>query len=747
MSRTGILSLNQLKNNLLSSDEIIILSTLEDIERHSPTNQIKELLEEIIKDSIDPIIKFQIKKTLSIVNLKLSQKNISILSDHIETLIVKQGSLEALAIAISLLERSEAVIAIDVLRNHNWQNFPEMIIPTFCRFFKKFGSQRDAPQLIELTRSINPIIILVALDALEIIEPSSLPEIIKPLLHSKIPKIKAQAFRALYRFKPSDSINALKTMLFSDNLEQKEIALFHCKSINFSEIEDILLEFVSKCNNPLLLGKVTQIFQNNANIELPAKLYKISLNLDGTHKNLIKGMLLGVIRALNEKGVIKCSIQEYLDQIKQNSLIATAPSQSEGFTNLNTQTNVTNIEQKNSENETINLFSLPDLNIITKEITKDIIKEYESLDLNNKIRYLRKMDFDGYKVFRSVLPQLVRKTKDKELAAIIKLIGRFGKTDDSGLIRDFIHSKNPTEACAAIEALAKIDPEFLIVYLPQLMQSKIGKIRLVSTRIFSKIDQNQAVSLVKSLLLSSSVKQRVLGISLSILIDFSTIKNALLLAFYKETNTDLIDKLSLILSSNPDLDIMVHVYNAYIKSNDVIKESKLSALYLIIDKYMCINKETKSKEEILNDIVHYYNINKSKIDNVILHLGNNNLALSQVLSSSNTNLSLNDPKTNADLHRPPQGSLANEASQNAIKATIYTTIQEDTPNLNKNHIIRYSNSILKNIYSKINIFFFATDYEIKSFRAKVALVIWLLVIILWGFMIACIGTDYLFGGN
>jgi hypothetical protein len=62
--------------------------------------------------------------------------------------------------------------------------------------------------------------------------------------------------------------------------------------------------------------RVSQLMQANAHQELPFRLYWISRSLKEQHQNLIKGIVLGVVRSLADAKKIQGTAQEFLDQLK-----------------------------------------------------------------------------------------------------------------------------------------------------------------------------------------------------------------------------------------------------------------------------------------------------------------------------------------------------------------------------------------------------------------------------------------------
>lgn len=623
-----------IKSTLRSGDGTLVLDLLAEIEASPFAKQVVEALQQTLPEIKDPVLAFQVAKTVRYQLLRLRGAiQPSTLAD-LQEVLSDPAKLEDLALVMTRLESSDAFLANDLLRSSAWNTLPPEVLPSICSYFKRFGDIRDSDSLVELCRHPQPVVLAAALDALEKIDPNNLQGLVTPLLDNPNPGIRAKAIKSLYRWDKPHALRYLVELMFAREPTERALALHHAASFPYAEIEPHLLRFAAEVDDPRLLLRVSLIFKANAHVELPFRLYWICRNLRGQHQNLVKGILLGVARALADTKKISMSAQEFLDQLKirvrkeEERLLRTSISSisdqpafpATGSSPLEAQDSESKSDvQALSQESTVFPSTspsqhpfLPDLDSSEAPAGPDEsevamksappptnIDEYDSLDTTARIQLLNRLSIDGYRLIKSRLPSLIRDAHGKELGALIKVIGRFGSSDDAQVVKPYLAKENPDEVSAAIDALSKLDSEYLCIYLPQLMQHKNGKIRMNATRAFGGIDRDQIKSLVSSLLMSNSVRQRALGIPAATLVDFGLVREPLLKAFHQEANPELVDKIGLILCSNPDREILHSVALAVVAAPVGIAEQKKIVLKQLAEKLSIALDKISSPEELL----------------------------------------------------------------------------------------------------------------------------------------------------
>ncbi len=612
----------------------MVLGCLEDIDHRVPARSEAELLKKAFDEVKDPVLSFQLKKSLRLAVFKLKGTQFKVALSGLEKLLQDQTRLDDLALGVTSIEAAEAFLAADYFRQAGWQNFPAEILPNFCQFFKKHGSIEDSPALIDLTRHPNPTVITAALAALEKLDPVNLQGIIIPLLDSPQNVIKAQAIQAFYRWNRAEALKHLVKLMFSENESDVVLALHHAAFFPYPEIEPHLIRLLTQVTSPSVLMRVSQIFKNNAHPELPFRIFWVNRSLDGQHQSLVKGILLGIVRALSDKKLIEVSVQDYLNQLKERvrreelSLLKETckisgddgddailpglddfdmapPAELAPVTRGPAAEKPVLAAEKPAE-KPVERPAAPPPPPKAPEVEFD---NFDSLSEQEKVQLLARANAKFFADNKPKLLELLGSAQSKELAAIINLFGKFGQAgQDTERIKKLVKSDNPDIVCACIKALATLDAEFLCLYLPQFMQEKNGKIRMTATRVFVGIDRDRIKSLLTSMIGSANAKQRSLAVSTAMLVDFNIVRQPLLDALAKETSVEIIEKLGVVLSANPDRELLASVYKIAQTSRTSLRAEQQRVVQTLAEKLAIALNHISTPEELISETQQAYDV-------------------------------------------------------------------------------------------------------------------------------------------
>lgn len=613
----------------------LAITLLEDLDSRVPTRSEAETLKRAYETVKDPVLSFQIKKSLRLAAYKLKKTAFKVSLAGIQKLLEDHNRIEDLALGITTIETAEAFLAADHFRQADWASFPAPILPSFCHFFKKHGGIEDSQVLQNLTRHPDPTVITAAICALEKLDPGNLQGIIIPLLHSPKNEVKAQAIQAFYRWNKSEALKHLLKLMFSENENEVILALHHASFFPYPEIEPHLIRLLTMVSNPSILMRVSQIFKANANTDLPFRLFWVNRSLDGQHQSLVKGILLGVVRSLADKKLISVSIQDYLTQLKEKV-------RAEELRILKDTCKVDNDETEEIALPSIEVIQAPPavttntVPIETEPVGEAIspvitavseakipvtqiknpeveFDNYASLSDQDRIQLLARANASFFKNNRPRLLSMFAEAQGKELASLINLFGKFGQSEDSERIKKYFKSDNPDVVCASIRALATLDPEYLCLYLPQFMQEKNGKVRMTATRVFVGIDRDRIRSLISSLITSNQLKQRMLGVSAAMLVDFNIIREPLLEAMSRETSEEIIEKLGIVLSSNPDRELLNSVYKISKTARTSLREEITKAVIMLAENLSKALNHISTPDELLAEATKAYEEEKKQL--------------------------------------------------------------------------------------------------------------------------------------
>lgn len=682
----------ELLSALTSENGTLVLNALEEIDSRTPTREEAKVIKEAYSLTKDPVLAFQIKTSLRLAAFKLKDTKFKVSLTGLEKLLSDPERIDDLALGVITVVAGDAFLAADFFRQANWQNMSAKILPSFCRFFRRHGNIQDSQALEELTRHPDPTVITAALVALEKIAPDNIQSLIEPLLSSPSSVIKAQAIQAFYRSNPSLALSHLLKMLFADDEKEIILALHHATFFPYAELESYLIRLLTQTSSPAILMRISKILKSNAHPELPFRIFWVNRLLEGQHQNLVKGILLGVVHSLAEKKLIDCSVQDYLAKLK------TQIKEAEMKLLKDTCSVTDEDELEDTDEETSQQkASLPALEELespktgdqpvnkttpTARPVKDPEADFDSYDQLTEQQRIQLLNRINATSFKNLLPQLLslyNNVQGKELAAIINLFGKFGDQELTERVKKHIKSDNQDVICACIKALTKLDSDYLCLYLPQFMQHKNGKIRMTATRNFVTIDRDSIKSLLSGLIASSNVRQRTLGVSTSLLVDFNIVRHPLIEALAKENSTELIEKIGMVLSSNPDRELLKQSYSMVMKSTASLKNEKMQVVQMIADKLAIALNNISTSEELLTQI---------------------------------------EKDMAKDL----------ESQKHSAEMAEKRAEQKSVADSEKSIVVEQS--------EKIKTILTSQDVESKTKRAKMSTIIWLLVAVAWGAVIA-----------
>lgn len=404
------------------------LEILEQFDNTMPTRDSALVVKKAMGFHKDPVLSFLLKKSLRLAVFKLKGTKIKNSLAGLNKLLNSPDRLDDLALAISTVEKAEAFLAIDYLKEANWKNFPQEILPCFCMFFKNNGNSQDCDDILELTRHPNPIVIAAAVEAIKKLDTGSLRSIIEPLIKQCSASAESEAIEQLY---------------------------------------------------------VANVNHDSSNISNESKEY-----YDENHQLLI-------------------------DSLKNG-------------------------------------------------------------------------------------------TSELETVRILRLIKKYGNEDDAEYVKPYLTKDKPDIVRAAIKVLEKLDKDYLCVYLPQMLQDSNAKIRLTATRAFQSIDKESVVTMVLNLITSLNIKQRSIGITTAMLVDFNKIRMPFLKAFGQETSEELLEKIGLVIAANPDRELVKDLYSTHRESKTNLTKQRQTLLEMVSEKVSISIGGNPTAEELYTEAMEAY---------------------------------------------------------------------------------------------------------------------------------------------
>ncbi|MBF0410557.1 MAG: HEAT repeat domain-containing protein [Candidatus Riflebacteria bacterium] len=583
-----------LLEDLKSDDPFIRFSVLSRIETMEWNSDQVNSFQSLLLAETDEVVMFHLQKILAHIEQKFGGNRFNendIIQEIQDILASPDKDNLGLALVLESVKKSCSEEVTNILRKAGWENFSPEVLPFIIRFFKKFGSAKDVPQLIKLCQHSDPRIVGSAVEALEKLSFEKLQELIVPLLLNPIHGIRSKAVRLLYRWDPKEALRHFEAMLFSEEASEKQAALFHAFFFPFEEIEPLMLKFLSLEKDNTLINKAGLLFRTNPLPDEPAKLAELLESSGGARKKVVEDILKGVVESLHQIGLIDKKTDDYLSDLnrhikqkKSSQLIdqsREALSSNDSLTRKKAAHNLSELAKcGNSEAVPIlkkhldkesdgQIKSFIEREVVRPDSSVASTEKFETMTPEQRLKCFSGLNAGNLKTIRSSLKNFYTlKPSQEEKLALITAIGRCGQKVDSPILQPFIGEPSPEILAAVIEAFGKIDPDYIFPYLPKFIKHSSDEVRLAAIQAFALFDKRQAISLVEKLGASIQPRQRQMAIFCAAQFDFLSVKDLLFTVLKIETDTDNLRQILALLKANLDEDILFQVFRVKKESDD-----------------------------------------------------------------------------------------------------------------------------------------------------------------------------------
>ena len=502
----------------------------------------------------------------------------------------------SLALLLDSVHGSEAQLVAISLRETTWTDFHPEVLPSILRFLKKHGSYEDIRTIENLCRHPDPRVLAAAVEALEKLSPERLKDLIVPLLVNPSHGIRSRAVRLLHRWDPQEALRHFEAMLFSDDANDRQAALFHAFFFPFPDIEPLMLKFLGIETDPGMIEKVGFLFRANPAPDEPLRLLEAREASLGEKKRLIGEILAGVANSLFQAGLVKKRPDDLMAELEgiffrrkafqlmescQLSLNSTEVSERK-----EAALRLCELVQRGFRDAApiVKDFLVSEADPFVKSVIQGRFLDIQSpqktedydltkLSVEKRSRALAALDKNLIKLVRPCLPTFVKSCSSEEKILLMRALGRIGDKADAAIVQAFLNDSDQSVLIAAIEALRDLNPDNLATYLPRLIQHPADEVRAAAVRAFSLFDKKQAISLVEKMLFSLQPKQRGLAIFSAGQFDFPSVRDILLRAIEKEQLPENALQICAILKANLDEELAFSVFDSVQSAPDAARDS------------------------------------------------------------------------------------------------------------------------------------------------------------------------------
>lgn len=472
------------------------------------------------------------------------------------------------------------------------------LVKTGLTILSRFGNSEDADLAPLFLVDANPDVASAALGLLAQQSPLAFKSAVVQALKSSSLKLRLHAVHLLRRIDEDEALKYLNALLLHKNPLVRQSALREIMLVPFDRVENMLLQYLGRETNPLLLVKGGLIGCFNPDPKFPLMIYDILLLSHGSKKHIMQLVLRHIVESIKAAGVLTESYEEFLAQLKQKLALkksrliircAARDLQSDDVNirfsaveRLSTYAGYPSIvktlkahldHESSPEIKTQIELLVSDKSQTPAELRAPDIDKFMAMTNTEKRRMITAIRTDEqFTAMRHFLAILLKKDLHKSLILeTIRLIGNIGSRIDSAAILPFLNSADTALSAATIRALGKIDNDALLPYINQFLTHDDPRIKTASLESYLYADKEGALQYIASMLTAPTLGTRRIGATLLPLLDFSSAEPLLWHMLKYEADTDLRVQAGYMIAANPTRDGIEKLYAQTHEKNGELK--------------------------------------------------------------------------------------------------------------------------------------------------------------------------------
>jgi len=499
--------------------------------------------------------------------------------------LLKSESIDFLAIVLECerLARRDGRVGLEMLKKAEWWNFPSETLPFMLTLLKRFGAAEDGARIEPLCHHHDPRVVMMAVEALEKLNPEDLRPMLVPLLSHSDSGVRGAAIRLLTKWDPTEALVHFEAFLFAEDATEREIALFFAYFFPFVEVEPLLLRFLGLESDLGLLRKAGYLFQVNPLPEEPPRLIEVWETCSGEKRQLIGQILTGVVTALSASGLIPKQPEEILAELqaeyrsrRRHHLIeqcrvalgsTEVAHRSEGCRQLQTAIEAGHEEARQVLADHLTRETDPELRqalaaffaVRATTTPSPVVGAPTELTPAERVTWLERVDADGYRQHRKQILSWLEQGAPAEKIPVVKLLARVGSVDDASLLKRLFGESDPALLVTLIDAVRQLDIALLDPLLPKLIAHVDDQVREAAVRAFILRDKKQALIQVEQLAGSSRPSDRAIAIFALGQFDFLSVAELVVTLLERDTDPEHLRQLGVLVKARLDERLYVRV--------------------------------------------------------------------------------------------------------------------------------------------------------------------------------------------
>ncbi len=513
---------------------------------------------------------------------------------------IADGDLAKVRLAPSLIRKTPSSQTLQEWRDCLSSEKNPSLIEAGLNVLSRYGNRDDCDVVPMLSLGAAPEIICAGLSLLQQYDVELFKKQVRIGLTSASFQVRLHAVHLLRLIDSTEAFKYLQAFLLHDNALVRQKALRELMLIDFSQVENLFMQFLGRETRPLLLIKAGFVVSFNPAPALPLKIYDILTLANGLKKHIMQLVLKQSIEAVQVAGLLNVSFEEYVAELKlkiadrrSEQLIKCAISDLassdkyiriaavERLREFAARENVKKALERHCVAETADeVKGLIEPLLVDKPVETESsgvlfpdVEKFVLLSLKEQRRILAGLRADdAYLQARQALQALLRADLKKSVVLeILKIFELYGSRIDSPAVTDFLADKDPSVVAQAIKTLGNIDLDVLLPVLNGYLAADDPRVKSAALEVYLKADKEGAVQYLQSVLRSGIVSSRRLGLSLLPLLDYPSAEPVLLKFLAHEPNLELQMQAAYMVAANPTREGVIRLFTLTHKSDGDLK--------------------------------------------------------------------------------------------------------------------------------------------------------------------------------
>lgn len=526
-------------------------------------------------------------------NLELSPVNIIMLLENAETALA--------TVLIQMLRKAPPEEILDQWRHGILSEKNPRMLQVGLTLLGKFGRAEDAGKAVGFLDNADSEVVCSALTLLLNQSPELFKQHVRKGLTSKSFKIQLHAVHLLRSFDLDEAIQYIQAFLFSKNPLIRQKALRELMLVPFDRVGQVFLQYLSREIQPLLLVKAGFVIAFNPLPDFPLKLFDIFQFSRDAKKHILQMVLKQLVESIQSAGILKQTFEEYTQELKQkinfkrSELIIRCALKDLGNSDKNMRLSAVDRLAPYSEYPSIGQALTRHLQnesdeevkaaievicggaqgpaqVVDKALTE--VKDFLALGAKEQRTFLKQIrTSESWHNYRGLMTKLISENLKKNVQLeIIRLFGQFGSRIDTGSVVSFVEDPDPSVVAAAIKTVGTIDLDAMLPHINRFLADEDPRIKSAALEVYVMADKEGAIQYLSSMLRSTALATRKVGLSLLPQLDYSSAEPLIWRLLKYEGNNELKIQAAYMVAANPTKEGLYKLFAISHKKEGEIKE-------------------------------------------------------------------------------------------------------------------------------------------------------------------------------